>query len=130
MKNALIYILDENAIQGNLLKYQLSCGGFQNIHHYASIEECLYAVHKNDHPDFIIIDPGTSGTNGLTFLQMVIQIDPSIKVIIFSSGDNEPDMRTFLNAGAIDYIVRNGNNQSSLRELISNLQFILKEKDQ
>jgi len=129
MKNVLIYLLDQNAKQGNILKYQLGCNGFKNIHYFTTSEECLYAIHNNNHPEFIIMDPGISNLNGLKFLQMVSQIDPGISVIVFSQNDDEADMLTYLNAGATDYIARTAYDHNSLRELISNLQYILKEKD-
>ena len=126
MKNTLISILDSNATEGNFLKYHLTIRGFNKVMLFTSPEECFYSIQKTAPPKFIIFNPGSSTKNGLKFLKQVVQIDPTIKFIVFSSNDNEDDVKAFIYAGASDYIISYGNDQKKIRELILNLQFMLK----
>jgi DNA-binding NtrC family response regulator len=127
MKKTIIYILDHNSSQGSFLKYQLVLSGFRNIQHFLSPEECLYSLDKERIPDFIVIDPDYPGMNAEKFVQKVKFINPAIKVFIFSRKDDPGYAALLLRSGAIDYIVRNGNDRMSINELTSNILFLIKE---
>ena len=129
MKDILIYIFYRNSVQGNILKYHLGSNGFNHVRHFTTPDDCLYAIQRINHPDFIILVPGESVVESLKLIQLVRQIDGMIDVIVYATNHDETNSIDFLNAGASDYIVRSGNHQNSLRELVANLQFILKEKN-
>jgi DNA-binding response OmpR family regulator len=128
MKKTIIHILDHNSTQGAFLKYQLAMTGFKDIQHFHSPDECLYSLEKERIPDFIIVDPDFTGMNIENFLHKVNQLNSEVKVIVFSKRDDAEFAAVLLRSGAIDYIVRNGNDLMSIRELTSNLQFIIKEE--
>ena len=127
MKNSLLFILDQNPIQGNFLKYQLISSGCKNVKLFNNHEECIYSIHKNVIPDFIIADTSLKGMTDLEFLGLIKSNNPSIKVLFFSENEDISHSSSLLEAGATDYIVRVGGKQNWINELISNLRYILKE---
>jgi DNA-binding NarL/FixJ family response regulator len=128
MKNILVFILDSNQIQGNFLKYSLSSSGFKKVIIFQTAEECLHSIRKTNHPDFIIADTTLKGTTDLEFLKLVKSIDPSIQVIFYSDNEDISHIARLLDAGATDYIVRIEGNRNWIRELTSNLQYLIKEE--
>ena len=128
MKKLLLFILDRNPIQGNFLKYHLCSNGFNNVILYNTLEDCIYSLRKNIIPDFIIADPNLKNTTDLEFLKLIKNYNPSIKVIFFSNSEDICHVSALLEAGATDYIVRVGNKQNWIHELISNLHYLIKEE--
>lgn len=128
MNNILVFILDQNPVQGNFLKYSLNSSGIKNVILFHSPEECLYSTRKSKIPEYIISDAELKGTTDLEFLTLVKSIDPLIKVIFYSDDDDVHHISQLLEAGTTDYIVRIKGNQSWIRELTSNLQYLIKEE--
>ena len=120
-----IFILDENPSQASFMRYHLKGNGFRYVQSYTSATDCLYTIRKDNHPDFIIIDPGHSSSAFLEFMQVVIGINPMIRFIIFSANGDEFVMNRFLLAGAKDYIHRGENSGRHLSELVSNIRYLL-----
>jgi DNA-binding NarL/FixJ family response regulator len=128
MKNILVFILDRNPVQGNFLKYSLSSSGIRNIIIFHSPEECVNNIRKTMLPEFIIADAVLKSMTDLEFLKLIKNIDPSIKVIFYSDNEDISHISKLLDIGATDYIVRIGGNRNWIRELTSNLQYIIKEE--
>ena len=128
MKNILVFILDHNSVQGNFLKYSLSSSGIKNVIIFRTAEECLYSIQKTRVPDFIIADTALTSTTDLEFLKMIENIDPSIPVIFYSDNEEMSHIAHLMEAGATDYIVKTGDNPNWIRELTSNLQYLIKEE--
>lgn len=128
MKNILVFILDSNQVQGNFLKYNLRTSGIKNVNLYHTAEECLNSIRKTKSPDFIIADTVLKSTTDFEFLKLVKNIDPSIHVIFHSENEDISHLSRLLDAGATDYIVRMGDNRNWIRELTSNVQYLIKEE--
>jgi PleD family two-component response regulator len=128
MRNILVFILDRDPVQGNYLKYSLSSSGIKNPIIFQTPEECLYSIRKTIKPEFIIADAALKSTTPLEFLRLVKDIDPSIKLIFHSDNEDINYISKLLEMGSTDYIVRVGGNQNWIRELTSNLQYLIKEE--
>jgi len=128
MKNILVFILDNNQVQGNFLKYNLSSSGIKNVTLFHTAEECLYSIRKTKSPDFIIAGTVLKSTTDFEFLKLIKDIDPSVHVIFHSDNEDISHSTNLLDAGATDYIVRVGDNRNWIRELTSNLQYLIKEE--
>ena len=128
MKKLLVFILDRNPIQGNFLKYHLSSSGFNNVILFNTHEDCIYSIHKNIIPDFIIADTDIKSMTDLEFLKLIKNNNPFIKVIFFSNNEDICHISALLEAGATDYIVRVVGKQNWIHELISNLHYLIKEE--
>ena len=127
MKNILVFIIDQNPVQGNFLKYSFCSSGIKNVFLYHTPDECLYSMRKTKLPNFIIADTAFMNMTDLEFLDMIRGINPSVKVIFYSDNEDVFHISRLLEAGASDYIVRAGNNRNWIRELTSNLQYLIKE---
>jgi DNA-binding response OmpR family regulator len=128
MNNALVFVLDRNPVQGNFIKYGLNSSGIKNVILFSTPEECHYYIRKNRIPNFIIADTALKGTTDLDFLKLIRSTDPLIKVIFHSDNDDVLQISGLLENGATDYIVRAGGNQNWIRELTSNLRYLIKEE--
>jgi DNA-binding NarL/FixJ family response regulator len=128
MKDILVFILDSNPVQGNFLKYNLNSYGMTNVMLFHHPEECLNSAIKKKTPRFIIADTEIKGMTDLEFLNSARNIDPSIKVLFFSENDDAVHISRLIDAGATDYIVRDGIIKNRIRELTSNLEYLIKSE--
>jgi DNA-binding NtrC family response regulator len=128
MKNTLVFILDRDPVQGNYLKYSLSSSGIKNINIFRSAEECLQNIRETRKPEFIIADDTPKDMSGLAFLKSVSEADPSIKVIFHSENEDLSHITALLETGATDYVVRVAGNKNWIREITSNLNYLIQEE--
>jgi len=128
MKNILVFIVDRNPVQGNFLKYSLGASGIKNTNFYQTPEECLYNLHQTKIPEFIIADAAIKTMTDLEFLHLVKKIDPSVKIIFHSENEDATHISELMEMGATDYIVRVEGHQNWIRELISNLHYLIREE--
>ena len=128
MNNSLLFLLDRDPVKGNFLKYHLNSNGFWNVMLFPNQGECLYSLQRNIIPDFIITDTSMMGMPDLQFLKSIKADHPAITVIFFSENEDVSHISALLDAGATDYILRVGDKQNWIHELISNLQYLIKEE--
>jgi DNA-binding NarL/FixJ family response regulator len=128
MNNILVFILDRNPVQSNFIKYSLNSSGIKNVILFNTTEECLYNLRKTRKPEFIISDAAIKGTTDIEFLGLIKSIDPLMKVIFHSDNDDISHISRLIEAGTTDYIVRGGEDQGWIRELTSNLHYLIKEE--
>ena len=128
MKNILVFIIDRNPVQGNFLKYSLSSSAIKNVIIFHTPEECLRNIRKTKLPDFIIADTMLKSTTDMELLKLIKNIDPAIKIIFHSDNEDISHISQLLDLGATDYIVRALGDRNWIRELTSNLQYLIKEE--
>jgi len=128
MNNSLLFLLDTDPVKGNFLKYHLSSSGFRNCMLFSTQDECFHSIQRNLIPDFIIADTSMRGMTDLEFLKSIKANYPAITVIFFSENEDVSHISALLDEGATDYILRVGDKQKWIHELISNLQYLIKEE--
>jgi PleD family two-component response regulator len=128
MKKNLVFILDRDPVQGNYLKYSLSSSGIKDVIIFHKPEECLQNIRETRKPEFIIAEDAPKSMSGMEFLKQTREINPSIKVIFHSENEDLSHISSLLEMGATDYVVRVAGNQKWIRELTSNLQYLIKEE--
>jgi DNA-binding NtrC family response regulator len=127
MKSPIIFIVDKNPLHRNLAKYHLNMNKFVNVHAFQTSDECLYRMQKNMIPDFLITDYNPENHIGFGFLQTVKEISDSIQIIVFSTMDDPIIAMKLIDAGVSDFIVKTGNLDFGLTELIKNMNYLIKE---
>ena len=127
MKPEVLFVVDRNIIHRSLIKYHLNVNKFPNVHVFQSGEECLYRLHKNLIPGFIIADYDVGDYTGFDFLRKVKKLDPSIHVIFFTKSDDPILAIRLMEAGATDYLLKTSRLDFGIAELIKNIKFIVKE---
>ena len=125
MKNISIFIVERNPVWGNLLKYRLACNKYTNTRLFLSPGEALRQIEGNIIPDYIIASDFRDANK---FLSSVKATDHSIGVIFFTETGDSEKAEKLLVAGAADYIVRSGNSESGVKELIKNLKYLCREE--
>ena len=128
MSKRLIFLLTSDPAQGNFLKYHISSGGFKEVMLFQNHDECLYRIRRNAAPDFIIAETSLNSNTDIEFLKIIKTEVPRARIMFFSESDELSHMSVLLEAGAADYIQRNGTNANWIHELISNLQYLIREE--
>jgi DNA-binding NtrC family response regulator len=129
MKKETIFIIDQDGQQGSLLKYRLSASHFPNIALYQSYEECIYRIQKNGSPDFIItLEKEKNSSSLLDFLHATLSYNPFLKFIVVSTVNDLPFATNLLNSGATDYILQSDYLDTSFKELLKNLNYLISKE--
>jgi len=106
MKTSVIFVVDKNPIHRNLVRYHLEINKCAQVQTFPSGEECLYRLQKNIRPDFLITSFFTGDRSGFDFLQSVLEIAPSTRVVFFDTFEDPQLAGKLLEAGACDYVVK------------------------
>lgn len=128
MKTSAIFIVDKNPIHRNLIRYNLEISKFTNIQTFPSGEECLYRLHKKDHPDFLICSFFTGNHTGFDFLRSVMDISPYTRVIFFDTFEDPALAGKLLEAGASDYVVKTRDPDAGISDLLKNVRYLIRKK--
>ncbi|MEI7847108.1 MAG: response regulator transcription factor [Chloroflexota bacterium] len=73
------------------------------------VEAIEKAIAEN--PDVILLDLGLPKKSGLEVIQEVLQINPNLKIIVFTSYSDGDRILTAIKAGAIGYLVKDNSPQ-------------------
>ncbi len=126
----LIFVIDKNPIHNSLIKYHLNVNRYFSVQSFSSGSECFYRLQKNVLPDFIIMDYVAGDLNGFDFLRKARALSPQSNIIFFSSYDDPILAVRLLDGGATDYIAKTGKLELGISELLKNLAFLCREKQQ
>ncbi|MCX6269102.1 MAG: response regulator [Bacteroidetes bacterium] len=128
MKKSLIFVVDKNPIHRNLIRYNLEINKFTNVHAFQTGEDCLYRIQKSLQPDFLISSFFTGTHSGFDFLRSVLEISPSTRVIFFDNFEDPLLAEKLLTAGASDYVVKTGDPDAGISQLLKNVHYLAREK--
>lgn len=104
MENARILVADDDPDILEYLKEFLGGKGY-SITTVSSGAEALTAV-ENERPHLVLLDIVMPGMNGLEALQRILEIDPTIGVIMLSAVDDYKVVKKAIGKGAYDYITK------------------------
>jgi DNA-binding NarL/FixJ family response regulator len=114
-----IFIVEDNQIYSMMLDYILSKDSIYEFVSFKSGEECIENLYMN--PDIIILDYGLPGMNGYETLLEVKKRNPKIHVVILSHYDDKELKKKLLNAGADDFILKQGHGEKQVIERIEQI---------
>lgn len=107
-----IFIVEDDAWFGELLKHHLSLNPDYQLHLYKTAKDCLNNLHIR--PDIICVDFGLPDMNGDVLLEKIREYSKSIPVIVISGQEDISVAVNFLKAGAHDYIIKDENTKEML----------------
>jgi DNA-binding NarL/FixJ family response regulator len=119
-----IFIVENCGLFVRLLDYVFSKHILYRFLDFKSGEDCLKNLHIN--PELVILDYSLPGMNGLETLQELKEQHPAAHVIMMLSEEDRRLPAEFLNAGAADYVIKDGREEQVLIEKIET--YLAKEK--
>jgi DNA-binding NarL/FixJ family response regulator len=114
-----IFIVEDNEIYAMMLDYILSKDSIYQFVSFKSGEECVENLYLN--PDVIILDYGLPGMNGYETLLEIKKKNPNIHVVMLSNNDDRKLMKKLLQAGADDYVLKQGHGENQIIEKIEDI---------
>ncbi|MBA2612247.1 MAG: sigma-54-dependent Fis family transcriptional regulator [Bacteroidetes bacterium] len=107
-----IFIVEDDAWFGELLKHHLSLNPDYQLHLYKTAKDCLSNLHLT--PDIICVDFGLPDMNGDMLLERIREYSKNIPVIVISGQEDISIAVNFLKSGARDYIIKDENTKDML----------------
>jgi DNA-binding NtrC family response regulator len=99
-----ILLIDDEAEIRNMLSSFLTMKGY-NVATASSVEEGLMDI-RTQKPQLVLCDIRMPGMDGLMVLKKILQIDPSIKVVMLTAIQDEEMIAEAFKEGAADYLFK------------------------
>lgn len=125
-----IFIIDDDPIYCQALKYQLKKTPNYKIYSFNTGEECIKNISLN--PDIFILDyrlndSNLKAMNGLEILKRIKLIKPEASILMLSGQDNFTVAANSIKHGAFDYIVKNESAfirvEHLIKKILDNIKF-------
>lgn len=100
-----VLIVDDAAFMRVVLKDILAASGFQNILE-AGDGAAAVNTYQQHRPDIVTMDINMPGTDGIQALRMILQINPTAKVVMVTSVEQKHVVQEAIKLGAKDYVVK------------------------
>ncbi|MEQ6342326.1 MAG: UvrY/SirA/GacA family response regulator transcription factor [Gammaproteobacteria bacterium] len=101
-----VVLVDDHALVRSGIKRMLAdVPGIDVIAEVGSGEEAVLLV-RQCKPDVVLMDVNMPGIGGLGATRKLLQIDPTIKIIVVTVHDSEPFPNHFMQAGAAGYLTK------------------------
>jgi len=114
-----IFIVEDNEIYSMMLDYILSKDSVYKFSSFKSGEECLQNLGLN--PDVIILDYALPGMNGYDVLLEIKKRNTATHVLMLTNNKDMKLALKLLQAGADDFILKQGNGEIQIIEKIEAL---------
>jgi two-component system OmpR family response regulator len=108
-KDMLVFVIDDDSMQQELLKDYLGKSGKYTVKAFSNGEECLQNLSLN--PSIIFLDYNLNSVkknakDGLTVLKEIKKSNPETEVVMFSGQEKIEIAVNTMTYGAFDYIVK------------------------
>lgn len=120
MSKIKVLIVDDEEELASLLAERLNFRGFDAD--FATTSANAIKATENKLYDIAIIDVRLKAMNGIELMKLIIQIQPQIKVILFTGHGTEEEGRRGLALGASKYIVKPINLENLILEILGVLE--------
>jgi len=130
MKRTTVFIIEKEAPIANLIRYHLLSHQVKHVQVFPSVTECLYFMQKKSIPDYLIADMAHPEINASIFLKTILQSFPGIKILLLSPFTDDSLVTQLMEEGATDYIYKSGRMEDWIHELVKNMEFLIREKNQ
>jgi DNA-binding NarL/FixJ family response regulator len=112
-----IFIVENDRYYVNMLDYIFSKNILFRFLDFKTGEDCLKSMHLN--PAVVVLDYSLPGMNGYETLEEIKEQNPDTHVIMLLSESDGRLPAEFLNAGADDYVLKDGN---EITKIISKIE--------
>ena len=123
-----IFIVEDDELYGEMLKYHLSLNPENEVFLYTKGSDCLKNLYKN--PDVISLDYGLPDLSGHDVLKKIHEHNPKMPVIIVSGQEDVSTAVQLLREGAYDYFVKDDETKDRLWNIINKIKENIALKDE
>ena len=116
-KDDLVFIVDDDPVFSNVLKFFLLDRGFENIEIYDNGSEYINNLFKL--PKLVLQDYHVSDKSGKELLEHTLSFDPDIIVVVVSSQQDVELAVETMRLGAFDYLIKNEDLKDKLDKILS-----------
>ena len=115
-----IFIVEDDELYGEMLKYHLSLNPDNEVLLFTTGRGCLENLYKN--PDIISLDYGLPDISGNEVIKKIHEHNPKIPVIIVSGQEDVSTAVQLLRDGAYDYIVKDSDTKDRLWNVVNKIK--------
>ena len=112
----LIFIVDDDPVYANILKYHLFEKGYHQVHTFERGQDYLNNLYKM--PKVVFLDYILTDTDGKALLSETLTFDSDIIAVMVSSQKSGESAVETLKIGAFDYLVKDESMNDQLEQLI------------
>ena len=123
-----IFIVEDDELYGEMLKYHLSLNPGNEVFLYSKGSDCLKNLYKN--PDVISLDYGLPDLSGHDVLKKIHEHNPKMPVIIVSGQEDVSTAVQLLREGAYDYFVKDDETKDRLWNIVNKIKENIALKDE
>ncbi len=123
-----IFIVEDDELYGEMLKYHLSLNPGNEVFLYNKGSDCLKNLYKN--PDVISLDYGLPDLSGHDVLKKIHEHNLKMPVIIVSGQEDVSTAVQLLREGAYDYFVKDDETKDRLWNIINKIKENIELKDE
>ena len=115
-----IFIVEDDPLYGEMLKYHLSLNPDNEVFKFESGAECLKNLYRG--PSLISLDFSLPDMSGFEVIKKVKEFNPDIPVIIVSGQEDISTAVNLLKDGAYDYFVKDEDTKERLWNSLKNIK--------
>lgn len=115
-----IFVVEDDPLYGEMLKYHLSLNPDNEVIKYETGTECLKNLHKA--PSLISLDYSLPDMSGFEVIKKVKEFNSDIPVVVVSGQEDVATAVRLLKDGAYDYFVKDEDTKERLWNTIKNIK--------
>lgn len=120
MEKFKIFIVEDNPVYGEMLKYHLSLNPDNEVIMFNNGTECLKNLYLN--PSLISLDYTLPDMSGLEVIKKVREFNPDIPIVVVSAQEDVATAVKLLKEGAYDYFVKDEDTKERLWNTLRNIR--------
>lgn len=120
MNNFKIFVVEDDPLYGEMLKYHLSLNPDNEVIKYENGTECLKNLHKS--PSLISLDYSLPDMSGFDVIKKVREYNSEIPIVVVSGQEDVATAVKLLKDGAYDYFVKDEDTKERLWNTIKNIK--------
>jgi DNA-binding NtrC family response regulator len=128
MNSFKIFIVEDDPLYGEMLKYHLSLNPDNEVYKFETGSECLKNLYQN--PSLISLDYSLPDMSGFDVIKKVREFNPEIPIVIVSGQEDVATAVRLLKDGAYDYFVKDEDTKERLWNTLKNIKERLELKEE
>ncbi|MCD4665035.1 MAG: response regulator, partial [Bacteroidales bacterium] len=128
MNSFKIFIVEDDPLYGEMLKYHLSLNPDNEVIKYETGAECLKNLYKE--PSLISLDYSLPDMSGFEVIKKIKEFNSDIPIVIVSGQEDVATAVKLLKDGAYDYFVKDEDTKERLWNTLKNIKETLELKEE